>query len=200
MTTSATGSNSRPQVRDYELAVPSELGTFVLMGGDESVTGLLLPDTFRLTWANGPNGARGNGGSHGATSPSAVREVLGRQVPEALQAAATQLQEYLGRQRKTFDLPLRPLGTEFQRSVWLALAEIPYGETISYAELASWVGRPGAFRAVGQANGANPLPIFFPCHRVVASGGKIGGYGGGLTLKRALLELEVGANGNGSTS
>ena len=81
-------------------------------------------------------------------------------------------------------------GTEFQKEVWLALAEIPYGKTISYAELASMVGRPTAFRAVGQANGANPIPIVLPCHRVIASGGGIGGYGGGLDMKRQLLALE----------
>jgi methylated-DNA-[protein]-cysteine S-methyltransferase len=76
--------------------------------------------------------------------------------------------------------------------VWSALADIGYGETISYAELARRVDRPRGFRAVGQANGANPLPVVLPCHRVVASGGGIGGYGGGLTLKRQLLALESG--------
>ena len=87
-------------------------------------------------------------------------------------------------------LELELSGTEFQRSVWTSLADIPYGEVISYAELAEMVGRPTAFRAVGQANGANPIPIVLPCHRVVASGGGIGGYGGGLDLKRELLALE----------
>ena len=74
--------------------------------------------------------------------------------------------------------------------MWLTLAEIPYGETVSYAELAMMVGRPNAYRAVGQANGANPIPIVLPCHRVLASGGGIGGYGGGLPMKRQLLEME----------
>ncbi len=83
-----------------------------------------------------------------------------------------------------------PSGTDFQRSVWFALADIPYGETVSYAELARAVGRPKAFRAVGQANGHNPLPIVLPCHRVIASGGGLGGYGGGLELKEQLLALE----------
>ncbi len=74
--------------------------------------------------------------------------------------------------------------------MWLTLADIPYGETVSYAELAMMVGRPNAYRAVGQANGANPIPIVLPCHRVLASGGGLGGYGGGLPMKRQLLEME----------
>ncbi|MGH8995294.1 MAG: methylated-DNA--[protein]-cysteine S-methyltransferase [Acidimicrobiales bacterium] len=106
--------------------------------------------------------------------------------------AARQLDEYFERRRKTFDLPLALVGTEFQKRVWLTLAEIPYGETISYAELARWVGRPRAFRAVGQANGANPIPVILPCHRVIAADGTIGGYGGGLPTKRRLLALEAG--------
>ncbi len=111
-------------------------------------------------------------------------------LPAAVSAARRQLVEYFAGVRRAFDLPLAPAGTEFQRQVWFALADIPYGATISYAQLAARVGRPSAFRAVGQANGANPLPIVLPCHRVVASGGGIGGYGGGLDLKRRLLALE----------
>jgi methylated-DNA-[protein]-cysteine S-methyltransferase len=110
----------------------------------------------------------------------------------AVEEAADQLAEYFDGRRRSFTLRLRPSGTPFQESVWWALADIDYGTTISYAELASRVGRPRAFRAVGQANGANPLPIVLPCHRVVASGGGIGGYGGGLDMKRALLALETG--------
>ena len=101
-----------------------------------------------------------------------------------------QLTEYFAGERTEFDLPIALAGTEFQKDVWMALADIPYGKTISYAELAGMVGRPTAFRAVGQANGANPIPIVLPCHRVVASGGGIGGYGGGLAMKRRLLALE----------
>lgn len=107
-----------------------------------------------------------------------------------LARASAQLEEYFSGRRRRFDLPLKLSGTDFQRQVWETLAEIPYGSTISYAELAAMVGRPAAFRAVGQANGANPLPIVLPCHRVVASGGRIGGYGGGLEMKRRLLALE----------
>lgn len=113
--------------------------------------------------------------------------------PEAgahLTEGARQLGEYLARARRSFDLPIEPGGTEFQRSVWFALARIPFGTTVSYAELARCVGRPGAFRAVGQANGANPLPIILPCHRVIAADGGLGGYSGGLHVKARLLALE----------
>jgi methylated-DNA-[protein]-cysteine S-methyltransferase len=111
-------------------------------------------------------------------------------LPAAVSEAVTQLDEYFAGRRTQFDLPLELEGTTFQKEVWTALADIPYGKTISYAELASMVGRPHAFRAVGQANGANPIPIILPCHRVVASGGRIGGYGGGLAMKRQLLAIE----------
>lgn len=107
-----------------------------------------------------------------------------------LEAAVVQLEEYFAGTRTEFDLPLELHGTDFQRAVWRSLAGIPYGKTVSYGELAAMVGRPRAFRAVGQANGANPVPIVLPCHRVLASGGRIGGYGGGLPLKRQLLALE----------
>jgi methylated-DNA-[protein]-cysteine S-methyltransferase len=110
--------------------------------------------------------------------------------PKVMKDAVAQLKEYFSGKRTEFDLPLELAGTDFQRDVWLSLGEIPYGKTISYAELANMVGRPAAFRAVGQANGANPIPIVLPCHRVIASGGKIGGYGGGLDMKRRLLSLE----------
>ena len=106
-----------------------------------------------------------------------------------LKEAATQLQEYFAGARTEFDLPMELDGTPFQREVWGELSRIPYGETISYGELARRVGRPKGPRAVGQANGRNPIAIIVPCHRVLASNG-IGGYGGGLTCKRALLALE----------
>ena len=105
-------------------------------------------------------------------------------------AAAVQIVEYLEGKRTAFELALDPLGTEFQRGVWQALVAIPYGETRSYAEVARAVGRPDAVRAVGAANGANPLSIVVPCHRVIASDGSLGGYGGGLPLKARLLAME----------
>jgi len=101
-----------------------------------------------------------------------------------------QLNEYLAGKRRYFDLRLDLRGTEFQRLCWQALFRIPYGETRSYAELARMVGRPRACRAVGAANGSNPIAIIVPCHRVIASDGTLGGYGGGLPAKRWLLELE----------
>jgi methylated-DNA-[protein]-cysteine S-methyltransferase len=110
-------------------------------------------------------------------------------IPPVLKETASQLEEYFAGERLDFDLPMELDGTPFQREVWSELARIPYGETISYGELARRVGRPNGPRAVGQANGRNPIPIIVPCHRVLASNG-IGGYGGGLAAKRALLAVE----------
>jgi methylated-DNA-[protein]-cysteine S-methyltransferase len=101
-----------------------------------------------------------------------------------------QLQEYFDGLRREFTLPLDPRGTDFQLRVWRALQSIPYGKTSSYGELARALGMPHASRAVGAANGANPLPIVIPCHRVLGSTGKLVGYGGGLPMKKRLLELE----------
>lgn len=103
---------------------------------------------------------------------------------------ADQLDSYFAGHLHSFDLPLHPQGTAFQRKVWAALLEIPYGETISYLELARRIGNPNSVRAVGLANGRNPLPIVVPCHRVVGSNGALVGYAGGLPIKRALLALE----------
>ncbi len=104
--------------------------------------------------------------------------------------AVRQLQQYFAGKRVDFDLPLAPEGTAFQRAVWQRLQEIPYGETISYGELAKRVGNPKASRAVGAANGSNPIPIVIPCHRVIGSNGKLTGFGGGLPTKERLLALE----------
>jgi methylated-DNA-[protein]-cysteine S-methyltransferase len=101
-----------------------------------------------------------------------------------------QLQEYFRKERTTFDLPLAPQGTAFQKKVWDELCSIPYGITISYGELAQRIGNPQSVRAVGSANGKNPLPIVIPCHRVIGSNGTLTGYGGGLHIKKFLLELE----------
>jgi methylated-DNA-[protein]-cysteine S-methyltransferase len=101
-----------------------------------------------------------------------------------------QLNEYFTGERTDFDLPLAPRGTPFQLSVWAALLEIGYGETWSYAKLAARIGLPNASRAVGSANGSNPLPVVIPCHRVIGASGKLTGYGGGLDRKRILLDLE----------
>jgi methylated-DNA-[protein]-cysteine S-methyltransferase len=108
-----------------------------------------------------------------------------------LAAARQQLAEYFAGERREFDLSLRLSGTEFQMSVLRALQQIPYGETTSYAEIAERIGRPKAVRAVGAANGRNPIPIIVPCHRVIGSHGELTGFGGGLDTKEALLRLEA---------
>lgn len=110
--------------------------------------------------------------------------------PAKLENATSQLREYLNGGRHTFDLPLAPAGTPFQRRVWQALTEIPYGRTISYRELAQQVESPRGFRAVGNANGRNPIVIIQPCHRVIAMDGKIGGFSSGIHRKKYLLEME----------
>ena len=148
------------------LAVDTPFGPMVLEG-EENLTRLWLPNALP------DNRGRGE------ESP-------------LLRAARTQLLEYLSGARWSFDLPLDPAGTDFQRSVWEALRAIPYGQTRTYGEIAAAVGRPWAVRAVGQANHVNPLPIFIPCHRVVGKNGALTGYAGGLDLKGALLALESG--------
>jgi methylated-DNA-[protein]-cysteine S-methyltransferase len=107
-----------------------------------------------------------------------------------LEAAKRQLDEYFAGKRERFDLPLEPDGTEFQRSVWNALLEIPFGVTCSYSDIAKRLGNPKGLRAVGAANGQNPIPIIIPCHRVIGRDGSMTGFGGGLERKRWLLTLE----------
>jgi methylated-DNA-[protein]-cysteine S-methyltransferase len=110
--------------------------------------------------------------------------------PAPLRETVKQLQAYFAGQLQEFDLPLAPEGTPFQQNVWKHLRAIPYGETISYGELAKRIGNPNASRAVGLANGSNPISIVIPCHRVIGSNGKLTGYGGGLPIKEKLLALE----------
>ena len=147
------------------LSLDTPIGVLVLVGDDAALTHVRLPGTAGLPGTK-------------------------TRVSAPLRAAAAQLEEYFSGARTSFALPLAPRGTPFQLAVWNALTKIPYGETITYGELARRVGRPAAPRAVGQANGANPLPIVYPCHRVVAAGGQLGGYGGGTETKRRLLALE----------
>jgi O-6-methylguanine DNA methyltransferase len=140
-----------------------------------------IPDLLGgLTLVTGPRGLRAIdfGGPQGAASNSLLLET------------ERQLREYATGRRFTFDLPLDLLGTPFQLAVWRALAEIPYAETRSYRDIATAVGRPGGFQAIGQANTRNPIPIVIPCHRVINADGSLGGYGGGLDRKRTLLTLE----------
>lgn len=109
---------------------------------------------------------------------------------EVIEKAIAQLDEYFARRRREFDVPLLFVGTEFQKAVWNDLLRIPYGTTISYGQMAQRIGMPKAVRAVANANGANSISIFAPCHRVIGSNGTLTGYGGGLEAKRRLLELE----------
>jgi methylated-DNA-[protein]-cysteine S-methyltransferase len=113
-----------------------------------------------------------------------------RRNDRALSDVRRQLREYFAGRRTEFDLALAPKGTEFQQSVWQRLLTIPFGATVSYLDIAKQLGKPGSIRAVGAANGANPIPIIIPCHRVIGSDGSLTGYGGGLENKRLLLKHE----------
>jgi len=127
----------------------------------------------------------------------------GRRIPagwveseEKIAPFARQLEEYFAGRRRQFNLPLDLRGTDFQKRCWRALLKIPYGETRSYADIARAIGKPSAVRAVGLANGQNPIAIIVPCHRVIGSDGSLTGYGGGLENKRRLLELEGALSGS----
>lgn len=117
-------------------------------------------------------------------------EPVERENHPVLVRAARQLEEYFAKRRRVFDVPLDPMGTPFQLQAWLHLRNIPYGTTCTYGEQAAAMGRPTASRAVGAANGRNPLSIFVPCHRVIGAGGSLTGFAGGLEIKRFLLALE----------
>ena len=141
--------------------IPSPVGTIAITADGDSIA--------EIRFTNGP--------------PAPSSDSL-------LNDAVRQLEEYFARDRRDFNLPLRPVGTPFQSRVWSELTRIPYGETISYGELAARIGDPKASRAVGAANGRNPIPIVIPCHRVIGANGSLTGYGGGMAIKRLLLELE----------
>ena len=137
---------------------------------------------FSISIETGPAGIRSvQFGARGAENHSSplMREVLG------------QFRLYFAGELQTFDLPLEIVGTDFQKRVWVALQTIPYGQTRSYSQLAREIGAPRAVRAVGAANGRNPIPIIVPCHRVIGASGKLVGFGGGLDWKRLLLDLEA---------
>jgi methylated-DNA-[protein]-cysteine S-methyltransferase len=158
-------------VTTFTMPLESPMGRLVLESDGDVLIGIWLPNATRVATASGQD------------------------APPVLKDTATQLEEYFAQERTEFDIPMEFDGTTFQKEVWAELSKIPYGTTISYGELARRVGRPKGPRAVGQANGRNPIPIIVPCHRVVASNG-IGGYGGGLPLKRSLLAVE-GVTGYG---
>ncbi|PSK81389.1 methylated-DNA-[protein]-cysteine S-methyltransferase [Murinocardiopsis flavida] len=126
---------------------------------------------------------------HGPTD-----DTFGERTAEGFESAITQVREYFAGERTVFDLPLHMEGTDFQRTVWTALLDIPFGETVSYGELAERLGKPSASRAVGLANGRNPISIIVPCHRVIGADGSLTGYGGGIERKRHLLDHERGTD------
>src|SRR5262245_37140544 len=150
--------------------VKSPLGDLMLVADASSLLGLYFVGCDHLPSASG-------------------RWVLDPQHP-VLQKAAKQLQEYFARKRESFSLPLRLAGTDFQQRVWRQIALIPYGETISYSDLAKRAGAPQAIRAAGTTTGRNPVSIIIPCHRVMGKNGRLCGFAGGLNRKRCLLELE----------
>jgi methylated-DNA-[protein]-cysteine S-methyltransferase len=154
----------------YRSRLSSPVGTLTLIAGDTGLVAILWED-------DAPGRVRVGEAREDADHP-------------ILTAAATQLSGYFAGTRTTFDLPLDPCGTEFQRAVWHQLSTIPHGETRTYADLARALGRPTATRAVGAANGRNPLSIVIPCHRVVGSNGTLTGFAGGIEAKRWLLAHE----------
>ena len=159
---------------NYHTIVPSPLGNILLTADESGLTGVNFQE------------------AKGAKKPP--RGSVESSAP--FKRAKQQLEAYFRGDLKDFDLPLSPAGTAFQRDVWKALRRIPYGKTVSYGELAKRLGKPTASRAVGAANGRNPLPIIVPCHRVVGSDGRLTGYYGGTHLKEFLLKLEGAARGN----
>lgn len=156
----------------YYQDMPSPIGRLRLIASETALTG--------IWFEQGRDVARGD--------PTLVE----RATP-LLDRTRSQLEEYFAGSRRQFDLPLEPRGTEFQRKVWKQLLAIGYGETTSYGALARDLGDAQASRAVGLANGSNPIPIVIPCHRVIGADGSLTGFGGGLPIKRALLDLENSA-------
>ena len=142
----------------------------------------------RLLLAAGEHGLRSI--HFGEELPRCKKSELWMESPEILRPYAEQLNAYFRGELREFTCKLDLEGTEFQKKCWNALLRIPYGKTCSYAEIARQIGSPRSFRAVGQANHHNPIPIIVPCHRVITSGGTLGGYGGGLAVKEMLLQLE----------
>jgi methylated-DNA-[protein]-cysteine S-methyltransferase len=155
----------------YFTVMPSPIGDLTLTGDGHALTGVYMEHH-----------------RHAPPIPPGARE---DRAP--LADPCRQLEEYFAGERSAFDLELNAAGSPFQRTVWDALTRIPYGETMSYGELARAIGHPDAPRAVGLANGRNPISIVVPCHRVIGASGKLTGYGGGLDRKRFLLDLEAGA-------
>jgi methylated-DNA-[protein]-cysteine S-methyltransferase len=165
---------TRPAATRSVLRHETPLGTFVLVAEGDALVGLWPSDQERPPID---------------LQRSPAEPVQAGDEP-VLDEAARQLDQFLAGQRTSFAVPIAPHGTTFQREVWQALCAIPYGTTATYAELAAAVGRPAAVRAVGQANGRNPIAVVVPCHRVVGADGSLTGYAGGTARKAALLRLE----------
>lgn len=154
-------------MRQYYYCYSSPIGNLLLIGSESALQELHLSGT----WGN--------------------KNVAGcREDNSFLSNAVSQLDEYFSGTRKVFDLNLQLRGTEFQKTVWQALTDIPYGSTASYGYIAKQIGKPKGARAVGLANNRNPIPIIIPCHRVIGKDGSLTGYGGGLKVKKQLLDLE----------
>jgi len=154
---------------------------------DLTASRVIVTPIGRLTLVASPKGLQQV--IFGAKKLSTAKSVSSK-ASDHLTQTERQLREYFAGKRKKFSIKLDISGTEFQESVWYALNKISYGKTVSYAQQAKLVRKPKAFRAVGSANGKNPVAIILPCHRVIASDGTLGGYGGGLSIKRKLLALE----------
>jgi len=152
----------------FHTLIDSPLGCIQLRGSAADLTGLFFADDGKL--------------------PPLSTESIADST--RFESVTTELAEYFAGNRQQFTVPLRPAGTKFQRRVWAELAKIGYGVTVSYGEVARRIGQPDAFRAVGSANGSNPISILIPCHRVIGASGALVGYGAGVDRKRALLELE----------
>lgn len=155
----------------YFTYAASPLGSFLLAGDGTSITLASFPD----------------GPKRRLPQPGWIEDQA------RLRCASQQVEEYFSGKRKSFDLPLDPTGTPFQQSVWRYLVGIPYGTTFTYGQVAAQLDKPTACRAVGAANGANPLPLLIPCHRLLGAKGQLTGFGGGLAAKRWLIDFEKGA-------
>ncbi len=162
--------NEGQDINNYKI-INSPLGLLTLVANEGALT--------QLTW-----------GDNTLLLPAGTRLSAGRHVSAVIKLTEKQLTEYFRKKRSTFDLPLAPEGTPFQKNVWQQLRKIPYGSFITYGEQAARLGSPKAARAVGAANGKNPISIIVPCHRVIGASGHLTGFAGGLKTKQMLLELE----------
>jgi methylated-DNA-[protein]-cysteine S-methyltransferase len=174
--------------RRSHTVIDSPVGPITLLATDSQLTGLYMSEQRYPPAAEQFGAAQSGAAQSGAAQSGAPQSGAPDDGPFA--AAAAQLSDYFAGRLTSFDLPLTMTGTAFQLLVWSALLDIPYGTTVSYGELAAEIGRPSAARAVGLANGRNPVSIIVPCHRVVGSDGSLTGYGGGLERKQYLLALE----------